>query len=84
MRPARILDGEQKIIDIVNNYSKISFDFGPTLISWIEAKTPRLYKAIQAADRETCQRFGGHGAAMAQGYNHMILPLAMSGISPHK
>jgi alpha-amylase/alpha-mannosidase (GH57 family) len=73
---SRILDGEQKIIDIVNNYSKISFDFGPTLISWIEAKVPRLYKAIQDADRETCQRFGGHGAAMAQGYNHMILPLA--------
>jgi len=73
---SRILDGEQKIIDIVNNYSKISFDFGPTLISWIETKYPRLYKSIQAADRETCGRFGGHGAAMAQGYNHMILPLA--------
>jgi alpha-amylase/alpha-mannosidase (GH57 family) len=73
---SRILDGEQKIIEIVNNYSKISFDFGPTLISWIEAKTPRLYKAIQAADQETCERFAGHGAAMAQGYNHMILPLA--------
>ena len=73
---SRILDGEQKIIDIVNNYSKISFDFGPTLISWIEAKAPRLYKAIQAADQETCQRFAGHGAAMAQGYNHIILPLA--------
>ena len=73
---SRILDGEQKIIDIVNNYSKISFDFGPTLISWIEAKSPRLYKAIQSADRETCERFGGHGAAMAQGYNHIILPLA--------
>ena len=73
---ARILDGEQKIIDIVNNYSKISFDFGPTLISWLEAKVPRVYKAIQAADKETCERFGGHGAAMAQGYNHMILPLA--------
>lgn len=73
---ARILDGEQKIIDIVNNYSKISFDFGPTLISWIETKIPRLYKVIQAADQETCERFGGHGAAMAQGYNHMILPLA--------
>ncbi len=73
---ARILDGEQKIIDIVNNYSKISFDFGPTLISWIQAKTPRLYKVIQAADRETCERFGGHGAAMAQSYNHTILPLS--------
>jgi alpha-amylase/alpha-mannosidase (GH57 family) len=73
---SRILDGEQKIIDIVNNYSKISFDFGPTLISWIETKSPRLYKAIQAADQETCERFAGHGAAMSQGYNHIIMPLA--------
>ncbi len=73
---SRILDGEQKIMDIVNNYSKISFDFGPTLISWIEAKAPRLYKSIQSADRESCERFAGHGAAMAQGYNHIILPLA--------
>jgi alpha-amylase/alpha-mannosidase (GH57 family) len=73
---ARILDGEQKIVDIVNNYAKISFDFGPTLISWIEEKAPRLYKAIQAADQETCERFLGHGAAMAQAYNHMIMPLA--------
>jgi alpha-amylase/alpha-mannosidase (GH57 family) len=73
---ARILDGEQKIIDIVNNYAKISFDFGPTLISWIEDKAPRLYKAIQSADKESCERFGGHGAAMAQAYNHMIMPLA--------
>lgn len=73
---ARILDGEKKIIDILNNYSKISFDFGPTLISWLEAKVPRVYRAIQMADKETCERFGGHGAAMAQGYNHMIMPLA--------
>jgi alpha-amylase/alpha-mannosidase (GH57 family) len=73
---ARILDGEQKIIDIVNNYAKVSFDFGPTLISWIEDKEPRLYKAIRAADKESCERFGGHGAAMAQAYNHMIMPLA--------
>lgn len=73
---ARILDGEKKIVDIVNNYSKISYDFGPTLVSWLEAKVPRVYKAIQAADRETCERFNGHGAAMAQGYNHVIMPLA--------
>jgi len=73
---ARILDGEQKIVDIVNNYAKISFDFGPTLISWLEEKAPRLYKSILAADQETCALFGGRGAAMAQTYNHMIMPLA--------
>jgi alpha-amylase/alpha-mannosidase (GH57 family) len=72
----RILDGEQRIIDIVNNYSKISFNFGPTLFSWIEAKAPRLYEKIRTADRESIQRFGGHGGAIAQAYNHMIMPLA--------
>jgi alpha-amylase/alpha-mannosidase (GH57 family) len=72
----RILDGDQHIIDIVNNYSKISFNFGPTLFSWIEAKAPRLYETIRAADRESIKRFTGHGGAISQAYNHMIMPLA--------
>src|ERR1700683_1004043 len=72
----RILDGDKHIIDIVNNYSKISFNFGPTLFSWVESKAPRLYEKIRAADRESVARFGGHGSAIAQAYNHMIMPLA--------
>jgi alpha-amylase/alpha-mannosidase (GH57 family) len=73
---ARILDSERRIVQIVNNYRRISFNFGPTLLSWLEAKAPEVYAAILAADRESVQRFSGHGSALAQAYNHMILPLA--------
>src|SRR6059036_3261003 len=73
---SRILDGENQIIDLVNNYSKISFNFGPTLLYWLEAKTPSVYAAILAADRESQKNFSGHGSALAQVYNHTILPLA--------
>jgi alpha-amylase/alpha-mannosidase (GH57 family) len=73
---SRILDGDGRILQIVNNYSRISFNFGPTLLSWMEQKSPSVYEAILAADRESQQRFSGHGSAVAQAYNHMILPLA--------
>lgn len=73
---ARILNGEGKIEDIVSNYSKISFNFGPTLLAWMRDKMPRTHDAIVAADKLSRERFSGHGSAMAQVYNHMILPLA--------
>lgn len=73
---SRILDQEKKIIGIVNNYARISFDFGPSLLSWIEKKKPEVYAAIIEADRESAKSFGGHGSAIAQVYNHMIIPLA--------
>jgi alpha-amylase/alpha-mannosidase (GH57 family) len=73
---ARILDAEKRIIDIVNNYSKISFNFGPTLLSWLEKWATDEYKAIIEADKESQKLFGGHGGALAQAYNHIIMPLA--------
>jgi alpha-amylase/alpha-mannosidase (GH57 family) len=73
---SRILDGDNQIIDLVNNYAKISFNFGPTLLSWLEAKAPAVYAAILEADRESQKNFSGHGSALAQVYNHMIMPLA--------
>jgi alpha-amylase/alpha-mannosidase (GH57 family) len=73
---ARILDNEGCIASIANNYSKISFNFGPTLLSWMEKQEPEVYRAILEADRLSQERFSGHGSAIAQGYNHMILPLA--------
>jgi alpha-amylase/alpha-mannosidase (GH57 family) len=73
---ARILDNEGCIARIQNNYSKISFNFGPTLLSWMEKEDPEVYRAILEADRVSQERFSGHGSAIAQGYNHMILPLA--------
>ena len=75
---ARIMDREGYITDMVNNYSLMSFDFGPTLLSWLERNAPEVYGNILKADREAQARFSGHGAAMAQCYNHMIMPLANS------
>ncbi|HCW07241.1 MAG TPA: glycoside hydrolase [Cytophagales bacterium] len=73
---ARILDQENIIRDIVNNYSRISFNFGPTLLSWMETYAPETYEAILEADKESIKRFKGHGSAIAQVYNHIIMPLA--------
>src|SRR5690606_36190068 len=72
---SRILSGDGFIEQIVNNYTRISFNFGPTLIAWMKAKASDIYEALLAADRESQKLFGGHGNAIAQVYNHMILPL---------
>ncbi len=73
---SRIIDQAGKIANIVNNYAKISFNFGPTILSWMEEKEPYLYQRILEADRESRENFSGHGSAIAQAYNHVILPLA--------
>jgi alpha-amylase/alpha-mannosidase (GH57 family) len=73
---ARILDGKDRIIRIVNNYSSISFDFGPTLLAWLQEHAAETYTAVLAADRESMGRFRGHGSAIAQAYSHAILPLS--------
>ena len=73
---ARLLDDQQRIVALVNNYSQISFNFGPTLLLWMEQKAPGVLDAIVQADKMSRERFGGHGSAIAQVYNHMILPLA--------
>ncbi|MFC2008429.1 DUF3536 domain-containing protein [Chloroflexota bacterium] len=73
---SRILDSEGYITKIVSNYAQMSFNFGPTLLSWMEKNSPRTYQEILAADRESVARFSGHGSAMAQAYNHVIMPLA--------
>jgi len=73
---SRILDKEKNIIDIVDNYSRISFNFGPTLLSWMERHAPKVYHAILSADKKGSEVFSGHGPAIAQTYNHMIMPLA--------
>ncbi|MCB4756213.1 MAG: DUF3536 domain-containing protein [Elusimicrobia bacterium] len=73
---ARILDEKDRIIRILNNYTKISFDFGPTLLNWMEDKSPRIYQAILQADKASQKIFSGHGSALAQCYHHVIMPLA--------
>ena len=73
---ARILDDQNQIVQLVNNYSKISFNFGPTLLSWLADQSSETYQAILEADRQSIENFSGHGSALAQAYNHVILPLA--------
>jgi hypothetical protein len=73
---SRLLDEQQRIVKLVNNYAHISFNFGPTLLLWMEQKSPQVLESIKQADKESQERFGGHGSAMAQVYNHMIMPLA--------
>jgi alpha-amylase/alpha-mannosidase (GH57 family) len=73
---SRIMDPEWRIIGLVNNYSKISFNFGPTLLYWLARHEPVLYQSILDADKESAKNFSGHGSAIAQVYNHMIMPLA--------
>ncbi len=73
---ARIVDGEGRILDLVNNYTSISFNVGPTLLAWLEQADPETYQRILEADRVSQMARGGHGNAIAQCYNHMIMPLA--------
>jgi alpha-amylase/alpha-mannosidase (GH57 family) len=75
---SRILDGENRIEKILNNYAHISFNFGPTLLAWLAEKEPETYRSILDADKESQARFSGHGSAIAQSYNHTILPLSNS------
>jgi hypothetical protein len=73
---ARILDERGLIARILCTYDRISFNIGPTLLAWLHEQAPRVYQAILTADAESLRRFSGHGSAMAQVYNHVIMPLA--------
>ena len=73
---SRVTDSQRRIIGLANNYSKISFNFGPTLLYWLRRHNPDVYKSIIEADKESMKSYSGHGSAMAQVYNHMIMPLA--------
>ncbi len=72
---ARILDQTNRIVNIVNNYEHLSFNFGPTLLSWLENHSALTYRRILEADQKSRARCSGHGNAIAQAYNHAILPL---------
>ena len=73
---ARILNNKNRITRIVNNYARISFNFGPTLLSWLVENAPRTYRMILDGERRSRKAFRGHSSAMAQVYNHIIMPLA--------
>lgn len=73
---ARVLGEKKLITDIVNNYSRMSYDFGPTLLSWLERHRPETYQHVIESDKMGQELFSGHGPAIAQAYNHIIMPLA--------
>jgi alpha-amylase/alpha-mannosidase (GH57 family) len=73
---ARVVNVKNQITRIVNNYARISFNFGPTLLSWLRENAPRTFRMILDGEGRSRERYHGHSSAMAQGYNHMILPLA--------
>ena len=72
---ARRVDASNRILDIVNNFEGISFNIGPTLLSWLARQAPAVYRKILDADRASVAA-RGHGNAIAQVYNHQIMPLA--------
>lgn len=72
----QILNNLNHPIVTISNYAGISFNFGPTLLSWMEKAEPDVYHSILESDKRSMERFSGHGAAIAQAYNHMIMPLA--------
>jgi len=74
----RLHGKEGRIKKLINNYEYMSFDFGPTLLSWLEISHPWIYSQILAADKTGQKKYNGHGNALAQVYNHIILPLASS------
>ncbi|XQQ07878.1 MAG: DUF3536 domain-containing protein [Leptolyngbya sp. IPPAS B-1204] len=73
---ARVLNDREELLGIVNNFEYLSFNIGPTLMSWLERYDIETYQRILEADRKSCERLNGHGNAIAQVYNHMIMPLA--------
>ncbi|MDP9049336.1 MAG: DUF3536 domain-containing protein [Acidobacteriota bacterium] len=75
---SRITNTKNEIVRIVNNYARMSFNFGPTLLKWLADQAPRTYRMILDADRASAMRYDGHGSAIAQVYNHIIMPLASS------
>lgn len=73
---SKIVDNRNRILDVVNNYERMSFNFGPTLLSWMQEHSPLAYDRVIKADIKSVIEHGGHGNAIAQVYNHMIMPLA--------
>jgi hypothetical protein len=72
---ARLSGADGRISRIVNTLTSISFDFGPTLLEWMEREAPATYEAVLEADQLSCERHDGHGNAIAMPYHHSILPL---------
>lgn len=73
---SKVVNNKNEVLCLVNNYEYMSFNFGPTLLSWMEEFAPQAYERLIKADMNSVQAHNGHGNAIAQVYNHMIMPLA--------
>ena len=73
---ARIQNDKNQITRIVNNYARLNFNFGPTLLSWLRDNAPRTHRMIVDGERRSRRNYKGHSSAIAQVYNHIIMPLA--------
>lgn len=73
---SRVLDDRDRITRIVNNFARISYDVGPTLLRWLARHAPETYELVLEADRRSRRDHYGHGNALAQVYTHLIMPLA--------
>ena len=73
---SKVVNDKNQIISLSNNYEYMSFNFGPTLLSWMEEFAPTAYERIIKADIKSVEQHNGHGNAIAQVYNHIIMPLA--------
>ena len=72
---ARVNDSSGRVLELANNYLHLNFNFGPTLFSWLEKNYPFYYARIVKAARDSREKTG-HSNAIAQAYNHLIMPLA--------
>jgi alpha-amylase/alpha-mannosidase (GH57 family) len=72
---ARVFDGAGRLAALVDTYEWTSFDFGPTLFSWLALHAPEVVSALRRADAAAVARTG-FGNAWAQAYGHAILPLS--------
>ena len=73
---SRALDERGQIFTLENNFAHINFNIGPTLFAWMQEHAPEVCQNIIEADRQSCQKHHGHGNAIAQVYNHVMIPLA--------
>src|SRR5258708_34818924 len=77
---ARILNGEGKIENIISTYSRISFNFGPTLLAWMKDKMPHVHEAVVTSNQQSRERFSGHGSPRAPGDSHLSVHLAQQSV----
>jgi alpha-amylase/alpha-mannosidase (GH57 family) len=71
---ARVYGAGGRLQTLVNNYSHLSFNVGPTLARWIDKVDPTTSQRLRAGDEDQRKALGA-GGALAQVWGHPIAPL---------